>query len=184
MSRLPTGVQERIASPEAIEAASIIAEIKAAGIEYVITLPDIVTSNSLLAAIAKDRDFHHIKVCKEDEGIGICAGLSFCDKRALLLIQSTGLLDSINALKAAGVEYSLPICLMVGLIGKELDRAPRNSANCGVRIVEPILDTMGVTHHLLETQSDASLIGPAIHKAYTSSRPTAMLVGRPPRTSP
>ena len=172
-----------LAAADTIAAASIIAEIKAAGVEYVVTLPDIVTSKSLLASIATDRDFRHIKVCKEDEGIGICAGLSFCDKRALLLIQSTGLLDSINALKAVAVEYSLPICIMVGLIGKEIDRAPRDSQDCGVRIIEPILDAMGVTHCLLEAQSDASLIRSAIRKAYEYSTPTAMLLGRAPRMS-
>ena len=169
---------------DTIMAASIITEIKAAGVEYVITLPDIVTSKSLLTPIATDRDFRHIKVCKEDEGVGICAGLSFCDKRALLLIQHTGLLDSINAIKTVAVEYSLPICIMVGLLGKEIDRTPKNSENCGVRIVEPILDAMGVKHHLLETESDAPLIGLAIHEAYRSSMPMTMLLGRPPRISP
>ena len=60
-----------------------------------------------------------IRVCKEDEGIGVCAGLSYCDKRALLLMQYSGMLDSINALRIVGVEYSLPICMMVGLLNKE-----------------------------------------------------------------
>ena len=40
-----------------------------------------------------------IRLCKEDEGIGICAGLSYTDRRAVLLMQSTGLLDSINAVR-------------------------------------------------------------------------------------
>ena len=46
-----------------------------------------------------------IRVCKEDEGVGICAGLAHTGKRALLLIQHTGLLDSINALRGVAVEY-------------------------------------------------------------------------------
>jgi sulfopyruvate decarboxylase TPP-binding subunit len=144
-------------------------------------VPDIVTSKSLLVAVSQDPAIHHIKVCKEDEGIGISAGLSFCGKRALLLIQSTGLLDSINALKAAGLDYNLPICMMVGLVQREPDRRPRDSASWGVRVVEPILDAMTISHQLLETESDASLIAPAIHNAYRTPAPTVLLIGRPPR---
>lgn len=171
------------AGSETIEAAAILAELKAAGIEYVVTVPDIVTSRTLLVAIAADPGFRHIKVCKEDEGVGICAGLSFCGKRALLMMQSTGLMDSLNALRAAGLEYSLPIAMLVGLVGKEPDRSPEESASVGVRIVRPVLDAMGLSHCLIETSSDAALIRPAIDDAYRQSRPATMLVGRAPRIS-
>lgn len=166
---------------ESMEAAAVLAQLRAAGIEYVVTVPDIVTSRSLLVSIAASPDFSHIKVCKEDEGVGICAGLSFCNKRALLMMQSTGLMDSLNALRAAGLEYSLPIAMLVGLVSKEPDRSPEDSESVGVRIVRPVLDAMGITHRLLESPSDTALIKPAIDEAYRLSRPTTMLIGRPPR---
>ena len=79
-------------------------------------MPDITTSSGLLAPIAHDRELRLIRVCKEDECIGIASGLSYCDKRALILIQHTGFLDSINAIRGIAVEYKQPICMMVGLI--------------------------------------------------------------------
>lgn len=163
-----------------LRGSTIIAAIKASGIEFIAALPDITTVEGLLKPIARDAHFRFIRVCKEDEGVGICAGLSFCDKRALLLLQSTGLLDSINALRANAVEYSLPICMMVGLIGKEVDRAPQDSADYGVRIVEPILDAMGIARILIETDEDVPLIEPAIARAYRESKPLAVLIGRRP----
>ena len=81
-----------------LHGARIIREIKASGIEFIPCLPDIHTSEGLLRPLTVDPDLKLIRVCKEDEGIGICAGLSYCDKRALLLMQYSGLLDSINAL--------------------------------------------------------------------------------------
>src|ERR1700761_5335279 len=97
---------------DSIRGRSIIAAIKSAGIEYVISVPDITTSEGLLRPLASDTDIRLIRVCKEDEGVGIASGLSFCDKRAILLIQQTGLMDSLNAVRATACEYQLPICFL------------------------------------------------------------------------
>lgn len=156
----------------------ILEAIKASGVEFVVSVPDIVTSDGLLWPLSKDGELRLIRVCKEDEGIGICAGLSFCDRRALLLIQQTGLLDAMNAVRAVAVEYALPICMMVGLQGKEPELAPAASAKYGVRIVEPLLDVMGIRHRLIQSPRDVESIRPAIDAAYTMSHPTVMLIGR------
>lgn len=159
---------------------SIIAAIKAANVSTVITVPDITTSDGLLRPISSDPDLRHINVCKEDEGIGISAGLSYAGERTLILIQNTGFLDSINAVRAIGVEYSMPICLMVGLLGKEAGEAPSEAKNYGVRIVEPILDAMGIVRQLIETEGDVAQIAPAIEAAYRDWHPTALLIGQRP----
>jgi sulfopyruvate decarboxylase TPP-binding subunit len=46
---------------------------------------------------------------------------------------------------------------------------------------EPILDVMGIEHHLIERDADAEGIAPAIEKAFANSSPTAILIGREPR---
>jgi sulfopyruvate decarboxylase TPP-binding subunit len=159
---------------------SIIREIKASQIEFVVSVPDITTSEGLLRQLARGVSPQLIRVCKEDEGIGICAGLAYCNKRALLLIQQTGMLDSINAIRGVAVEYSLPICMMVGLLQKEPGVAPRQSKRYGVRIVEPILEAMGVDYHEIEAQADVAKIRPAIDAAYARSRPVVLLIGERP----
>ena len=163
-----------------LRGADIIAAIRQAGIEFVISVPDIVTSEGLLRPIAGDASLRLIRVCKEDEGVSICAALSFCERRALLLMQQTGLLDSFNAVRAIGAEYGLPVCMMVGLQGKEPDLLPAESARLGVRAIEPLLDTLGVEHHLLQETADVACIVPAIEHAYAESRPLVLLVGRSP----
>src|ERR1044072_1537512 len=133
---------------------SINSEIKASGIQFVISVPDITTSEGLLRPLAKMSDPKFIRICKEDEGVGICSGLTFANKRSLLLIQMTGLLDSINAIRGNAVEYSLPICMMVGLLQKEVGVMPRQSKRYGVRIVEPILEGMGGAYENIESDAD------------------------------
>src|SRR5215217_2799080 len=159
-----------------LSGSGIIREIKASGIEFVISVPDITTSEGLLRPLVRAGTPRLIRVCKEDEGIGICAGLAHCDRRALLLIQQTGLLDSINAIRGVAVEYALPICMMVGLLEKEPGVPSRESKRYGVRIVEPILDAMGITCLTIEDDSDVGKIRPAIEGAYAQSRPVVLLL--------
>jgi sulfopyruvate decarboxylase subunit alpha len=163
-----------------LSGAAIISAIKASGVEYILSVPDITTSSGLLAPIAQDKTLRLIRVCKEDECIGIASGLSYSDKRALILIQHTGFLDSINAIRGIAVEYKQPICMMIGLLQHDPEKTPRQSGRYGVRIVEPILDDMGIPHHFVSLDADVAKIQPAIEDAYRQSHPVAILIGRSP----
>ena len=156
---------------------AILAAIKESGIEFVVSVPDITTSEGLLRPLAADPALRHVRVCKEDEGVGICAGLSFCGRRGLLMMQSTGMYDSVNAIRAVAVDYGLPICMLVGLQGALAGEDPRASPKHIVRVAQPVLDALGVDQHLLQHAGDVARIRPAIDHAYAVSRPVALLVG-------
>ena len=164
----------------ALSGGAIIEAVKAAGVEFIVTVPDIVTSDGLLWPISRDPDLKHIRVCKEDEGVSICTALSYCGKRALLLIQNTGFLDSINAIRAVGIEYGNPLCMMVGLQGIEPGVRPTESNKVSVRIVEPMLDVMGVEHHLLQETAHVECVTPAIEAAYREDHPVCFVIGQSP----
>jgi len=164
----------------ALQGGSILREIKASGIEFVVSVPDITTSEGLLRPLSQGTAPRLIRICKEDEGVAICAGLSYTGRRALLLIQHTGFLDSINAVRGVAVDYNLPVCMMVGLLQKEAGVAPKQSKRYGIRIVEPILEAMGIAYHEIEHDADVAKIAPAIDDAYGQSRPVALLIGQPP----
>ena len=88
-----------------------------------------------------------------------------------------------RAIRGVAVEYNQPVCMMVGLLQHDPNTTPRNSPRYGVRIVEPILDAMGIAHHLINEEADVAKIRPAIEDAYAGSHPVALLVGRRPSTS-
>ncbi len=158
--------------------ADIIAALKASRVEFVAAVPDIVTSDGLLWPISRDPSLRLIRLCKEDEGVSICTGLAFADRRAVLLMQQTGLMDSLNSIRAIAVEYQQPVCMIVGLQGKEPDRPAAASAKYGVRIIEPVLDAMGLERITVDGPDDVAQIGPAIDRAYRLSRPVVILIGR------
>jgi sulfopyruvate decarboxylase subunit alpha len=166
--------------PSPPDGEAIIAQLKEAGVGVIVSVPDIVTSDGLLWPISKDPDFQLIRVCKEDEGVSICAALSYSDTRAVLLMQQTGLMDSLNAIRAIAMDYHQPVCMMVGLQGKAPGETVLGSASYGVRIIPPILDAMALKHVGIETDTDTPHIAPAINSAYETGDALCFLIGQSP----
>jgi sulfopyruvate decarboxylase subunit alpha len=166
---------------ESLRAADLIQAIKHAGIRFIVALPDRTTSEHLLKPLLEDPTLRVVQVCKEDEGVSICSGLYAAGQRALLLMQHTGLLDSINALRGVAVEGKNPVCMMVGLLNKEPGVPPTQSKQYGVSVVEPVLDAMRIAHHLIEAPGDVDKIVPVIEAAYEQAMPVVMLIGKEPR---
>ena len=162
----------------------ILDAVRSAGVEYVLSVPDITTSQGILKRVAEGPDYEKhfklVRVCKEDECLGIAAGLTYGDKRTLILIQHTGFLYAMNAIRGIAIEQKLPMVMMIGLLAKEPDVAPTRSKRYGLRIIEPILDVMGIEHVYIDTDADIGKIAPAIEKAYATSTTIALLIGRSP----
>ncbi len=153
---------------------AIINALKFAEVRTVVALPDIVTCADLLWPISGDPNFKLISICKEDEGVSICAGLSYCNERAILLMQNTGFLDSINAIRAIAVDYQLPIVMMVGLQGIESDREMSRSHSMAIRSLPKICSALDLAfEEVREVAPDVLQAGVAarIRDCYVQSAP-------------
>jgi sulfopyruvate decarboxylase TPP-binding subunit len=158
--------------------AAIIAAFKAAKVEFIAALPDIWTSKGLLWPLSRDSDLRLVRLSKEDEGVSICSGLAYAGRRSVLLMQYTGFLDSVNAIRGAAVEYHRPVCMVVGLLGKEADREAAASAVYGIKLTVDVVAATGVASIVIEEPGDVARLAPAIERAYATSRPLVALVGR------
>jgi len=174
--------QSEICSVAPLKGSSIIRSLKQSRVEVVVALPDLVTCDAVLWPITRDDDFTLVPVCKEDEGVSICAALSYCDKRAVLLLQHTGFLDSINAVRSIAMEYQLPIVMIVGLQGLEPNRAPNKSDWLGIRILEPICCAMGLSYRILTGEDHAGVVRESIDWSYEQSQPTVLMIATTPES--
>lgn len=158
----------------------IIEAIKRAGVEYVLSVPDLHTSKGFLYPIAGDPELKLLRACKEDECFGIAAGLTFGNKRALILLQYTGFLYAMNAIRAVGCEFRFPTVMMISMLGLEEGVAPARSSRFGLRIIAPILDVLDFPYQVIDSDDDVAGVAPAIESAYAQSHPTAFLIARRP----
>ncbi len=150
--------------------------LKEAKVEFVISLPDRTTSR-LIELIQQDPSFKFVPVCKEDEGVSICSALSFANRRAVLIMQHTGLLDSVNALLGDASEFKRPLVMIVGLLNKERGLKPMESKKLAVRISEPVLDILNISHVLVDARGDEGRIAGLIEEAYSTPKPVCILIG-------
>ena len=88
------------------------------GIDFVVSVP-CVNLSKLLNMIDDDDEIIHIPVTREEEGIGICAGAYLGGKKPAILMQNSGLGNSINALKSLMELYEFPLLMIMSHRGTE-----------------------------------------------------------------
>ena len=93
-------------------AVRIVAGLKKAGIDFVATLPD-EKMVEVIRTVEGDPGIKHIPLCREEEGIGICAGAYLAGKKTALIMQNAGFLNSCNALTTTCLQFQIPILLLI-----------------------------------------------------------------------
>jgi sulfopyruvate decarboxylase TPP-binding subunit len=102
-------------------ATAILAAIKKAGINLIASLPDINVLD-LIDALERDAEVEHVPLCREEEGIGICAGARLVGRKPALIMQNAGLLNSCNGIVLPAYNssfrcsslFTLPVTLGTG----------------------------------------------------------------------
>src|ERR1043166_5448900 len=132
-------------SVQAIERADlIVAGLKKAGINFVATLPD-EKMVEVVRAVDRDPELKHVPLCREEEGIGICAGAYLAGKKTAILMQNAGYLNSCNALTTTCLQFQIPILLLIYYAG---DIGDRGFTTLG-SVTEPALQALGIRSYIL-----------------------------------
>ena len=159
-------------SAEQAAATKIVIGIKQAGINFIATLPD-VNLAQLLQAVDEDPDLIHVPVCREEEGIGICAGAYLVGKKCAAIMQNGGFFNSNNAIVSTLLQYHIPLLLMIYYAGDLGDRTFSTSGS----MTEPVLQALGIRYYIMRETADApELIKRAQILAEDSKKPIALLL--------
>ena len=91
--------------------AAVVQGLEAVGIQFFIHVPDSFGAPVIAHFEANDQ-VRSFPVAREEEGIGIAAGLAMTGKKGVLFYQDTGLGNSIGALTTYAAAYHAPILLL------------------------------------------------------------------------
>ena len=153
-------------------AKTIVSGLKGAGINLVATLPDINLAD-LLREVEEDRDFIHVPLCREEEGIGICAGAYLVGKKCAAIMQNGGFFNSNNAIVSTLLQYQIPLLLLIYYAGDIGDRTFSTTGS----LTEPVLQALGIRYYIMRDSTDAvELIKRAQVLTEDAKRPVALLV--------
>ena len=130
-------------------AAGVCGGLHAAGSRHVIYVPDNPLSHVLRLLGEQYSDVQTTLATREEEAFGIAAGAYLGGGRPTVLLQSSGLGNSLNALTSLLVPYRIPVLIVISMRG---DAGEWNAAQVPMgRAVRPICDAIGVPHVTIDS---------------------------------
>jgi sulfopyruvate decarboxylase subunit alpha len=148
-----------------------------AGSRHVIYVPDNPLSHVLKCLGEDFTDIRTTLATREEEAFGIAAGLYLGGGRPTVMLQSSGLGNSLNALTSLVLPYQIPMLIVISMRG---DLGEWNDAQVPMgRAVRPILDSIGVPHATAETpEATAGTVRLVGHTAFGTRTPGACVLPR------
>ncbi len=158
-------------------ARGVCAGLHAAGSRQVVYVPDNPLSSVLATLRADYPDIETTLATREEEAMGIAAGMYLGGARPTVMLQSSGLGNAVNALASLVTAYQIPLLLIVSMRG---DAGEWNAAQIPMgRATAPILDALGIPHETVASpetiEASVSLLG---RTAFGTRQTTACLLPR------
>jgi sulfopyruvate decarboxylase subunit alpha len=145
----------------------------AARVEILPYVPDGVLAPLLNQAT--ERGFDLVPLTREEEGIGVLSGVYLGGRRGALLMQTSGLGNSLNAIGSLAMAQRIPLPMVVtergGLGEKVATQIPFGSA------LPRILAAMGISvFEVSQASQTFDVVTGATEMAYVSRVPTVILI--------
>lgn len=165
-----------------LTATAAVAALQRNAVDHVVTVPDWVQL-SLHTQLQKGvSGIRVLNTCSENQCVTVGAGLTIGGRKPILMMQNQGLYNCINTLRAVCLDAHVPLVFLVGQFGREfanIGQDPNQSRRTMVRIMEPMLQAIGVPFLRLDTDADLPRMDEAYSMAQTRRNAVVLIVGAP-----
>ena len=150
-------------------------EIKKSGIDLILSLPCILLKG-LLNLIDEKNEIQHIPITREEEGVGIAAGAYLGGKTPAILMQNSGLGNSINAIKSLLQLYKIPVVFIMSHRGAEgekiLAQIPMG------QLTPDLLDLLNIRKFIIDSMENIKKVKVAVNISKKSKETVGILLKR------
>ncbi len=150
---------------------AIIELFKRNTIDLVATLPCDRLKN-LLPLVSEN--FLEVQLTREEDGVGICAGAYLAGAYPLMLIQSTGIGNLLNALSSLSFTYEIPLPIIASWRG--VYREGIEAQMYWGTHLRAVLNALEVQSYEVHTIDDLSLMNEGIQTSFEMHLPVVVLV--------
>lgn len=126
--------------------------------------------------LSKEPDIPYIPATREDEAIGIATGAYLAGKKPVVLMQNSGLGNSIGALTSLDLLYEIPMLLLISWRGYQGKDAPEHLIMG--KSTTKLLEDIGVSTQILSKEDAEEIILSAVRIIEEKNIPTAIIVRR------
>ena len=150
----------------------IISNLKAGGANFFLSVPCKLLAN-MITILEKDKDIYYSAIPREEEGMGICAGAYLGNKLPCIMMQNTGIGNSVNAIVSLLQLYQMPVLFLISYRGTPGE--PVGAQGGMARVTEDILNTLKIPMLHCNTEDDLDKISTFTNHAKVIESPVAVL---------
>ena len=150
----------------------IISNLKKGGADFFLSVPCKLLAN-MITILEDDKDVYYSAIPREEEGMGICAGAYLGNKLPCIMMQNTGIGNSVNSIVSLLQLYQMPVVFLISYRGTSGEPV---GAQAGMAsITEEILDTLRIPMLHCNTERDLEKISTFTNHAKVVEGPVAIL---------
>tara|TARA_Y100000996_G_scaffold316872_1_gene253053 strand:- start:86 stop:586 length:501 start_codon:yes stop_codon:yes gene_type:complete len=150
----------------------IIKNLKKGGVNFYLSVPCKLLAN-MIKILEKDKDVYYSSVPREEEGMGICAGAYLGNKLPCIMMQNTGIGNSVNAIVSLLQLYSMPVVFLISYRGTPGEQVGAQGGMA--KITEDILNKLQIPILHCSSEKDLDKITVYINHAKIMESPIAIL---------
>ena len=128
----------------------------------------------IIKYLSENKDFQYVPATREDEALGIAVGACMGGKKPVVLMQNSGLGNSMDALTSLVLLYRFPILLIISWRGYEESDLPEHSLMG--RYMQGFLKTMNIPTIVLSKNKLQKQIGSADRMMRELESPVALVL--------
>ncbi|MFX1377040.1 MAG: sulfopyruvate decarboxylase subunit alpha [Promethearchaeota archaeon] len=147
--------------------------IKKSGIDLILSLPCIMLKG-LLQLIDEKREIQHIPITREEEGVGIAAGAYLGGKIPGILMQNSGLGNSVNAIKSLLQLYKIPVIFIMSHRGAEGEKIMAQIPMG--KLTPDLLDLLKIEKFIIDSKDSINILQRAVSYSISSELSTCILL--------
>lgn len=147
--------------------------IKDSKIDLILSLPCIMLKG-LLQIIEEKSEIDHISITREEEGVGIAAGAYLGGRVPAIVMQNSGLGNSVNAIKSLLQLYKIPVIFIMSHRGAKGEKIMAQKPMG--KLTPDLLNLLKIEKFIIDSEKKLKLIQTAVERSLSSGMPTGILL--------
>ena len=150
----------------------IISNLKLGGADFFLSVPCKLLAN-MITILENDKDIYYSAIPREEEGMGICAGAYLGNKLPCIMMQNTGIGNSVNSIVSLLQLYQMPVVFLISYRGTPGE--PVGAQGVMASVTKDILNTLRIPMLNCNTEEHLEKISIFTNHAKVIESPVAVL---------
>lgn len=151
--------------------------LKRHGINFAAGVP-CAAQKKILYCFLNDDEMIYIQTSREEDAIGVATGAHFAGKFPIVMMQNSGLANSINAIASLCIPYKIPMLLLVTWRGYSEDTNEPPYHHVMGKSTIPIMEELGIPVNIITKENPELAISITTKEVRKKQIPAVMLLLR------